>query len=327
MIHHFSSQRPHTSYIIYLSFPWIHRAVFGPLNLLIPFESIVAHLFLGIEKNRTECTMENQRLENLCSSITQNMLQCFSVVLIHIVTTHVALQMAEQKDLHSSPVRAPKLQLTAGRLSTGECWIPLKKDTLHPRAKEKPQEDGRRDAIKFRIKPHTHQRHLEGSNKPCVHQNPEAPRRQTELCLSILRRGMSQQWPAARTGALGAVDLGMAEALLEEIAINPTTEPPEHTHDSGNGLLEGTNRTLCAPGPSTRGWPRPAHGCPGVSGGDIGRWWPAAWLGTEGNSTYMGPFEGGHLYLHSLHHSLPSSQTTGREHSPTHQQKIGLKIY
>ena len=32
-------------------------------------------------------------------------------------------------------------------------------------------------------------------------------------------------------------------------------------------------------------------------------------------------------YLHYLHHSLVSGQTTRREHSPTHQQKIGLKIY
>ena len=35
-------------------------------------------------------------------------------------------------------------------------------DTLkpysHPRAKEKPQQDGRRGEIAFRIKPHTHQR-------------------------------------------------------------------------------------------------------------------------------------------------------------------------
>ena len=28
-----------------------------------------------------------------------------------------------------------------------------------------------------------------------------------------------------------------------------------------------------------------------------------------------------------LHHSVLSGQTTGREHCPTHQQKIGLKIY
>ena len=34
-----------------------------------------------------------------------------------------------------------------------------------------------------------------------------------------------------------------------------------------------------------------------------------------------------HHYLHYLHHSLVSGQTTGREYSPDHQQKIGLKIY
>ena len=34
-----------------------------------------------------------------------------------------------------------------------------------------------------------------------------------------------------------------------------------------------------------------------------------------------------HHYLHCLHHRLVSGQITGREHSPTHQQKIGLKIY
>ena len=38
-------------------------------------------------------------------------------------------------------------------------------------------------------------------------------------------------------------------------------------------------------------------------------------------------FEGGHHYFHYLHHSLVSGQTTGREHSPAHQQKIGLDIY
>ena len=41
----------------------------------------------------------------------------------------------------------------------------------------------------------------------------------------------------------------------------------------------------------------------------------------------MGPFEGGHHCIHYLHHSLASGQITGREHGPTHQQKIGLKIY
>ena len=58
-----------------------------------------------------------------------------------------------------------------------------------------------------------------------------------------------------------------------------------------------------------------------VGGGLLQGW------GTEYSSTCMGPFEGGHHYLHYLHHSLASGQTTGREHSPNHQQKIGLKIY
>ena len=49
--------------------------------------------------------------------------------------------------------------------------------------------------------------------------------------------------------------------------------------------------------------------------------------GTECSSVCMGPFEGGHHYLYYLHHILASGQITGREHSPAHQQKIGLKIY
>ena len=49
--------------------------------------------------------------------------------------------------------------------------------------------------------------------------------------------------------------------------------------------------------------------------------------GTECSCAFMGTFEGGHHYLHYLYHSLASGQITGREHSPTLQQKIGLKIY
>ena len=75
--------------------------------------------------------------------------------------------------LSSSPVRTPTLQPGAEQLSTGECWIPSKKDTPCPRAKEKPQQDSRRGKIAFRInppqkkriKPHTCQRCSEGSNK------------------------------------------------------------------------------------------------------------------------------------------------------------------
>ena len=48
---------------------------------------------------------------------------------------------------------------------------------------------------------------------------------------------------------------------------------------------------------------------------------------TECGSACMRPFEGGHCYLHYLHHSLISGLKTGREQSLTHQQKIGLNIY
>ena len=94
--------------------------------------------------------------------------------------------MAEQKDVNSSsPVRTPELQLTAKQPSTGECWIPPKKDTPHPRAKERLQQDGRRGEIMFRIKPLTHQRHSEGSNKTCVHQDPETPQRLSQNCVWV----------------------------------------------------------------------------------------------------------------------------------------------
>ena len=59
----------------------------------------------------------------------------------------------------------------------------------------------------FRIKPHTCHRCLEGSNIPCVHQDPKT---QAELCLSVSCKGMGQQWTSAGAGGLGAADLGMA---------------------------------------------------------------------------------------------------------------------
>ena len=42
---------------------------------------------------------------------------------------------------------------------------------------------------------------------------------------------MGQQWTVAGAGALGAADLGMAQALLEEVTIIPAIAPPELTQD------------------------------------------------------------------------------------------------
>ena len=65
--------------------------------------------------------------------------------------------------------------------------------------------------------------------------------------MSVCRGGAGQQWPAAGAGALGAADLGVAQALLEEVTSNPAIELPGLTQDWGHRLLEGTHRTLCAP--------------------------------------------------------------------------------
>ena len=72
--------------------------------------------------------------------------------------------------MHSSPARTPKSQLAAEQSSTAECWNPPKKDTPHPRAKEKLQQDSRRSAIVFKVKLHTRQRCLEGTKQTCAHQ-------------------------------------------------------------------------------------------------------------------------------------------------------------
>ena len=126
--------------------------------------------------------------------------------------------------MQTSTQRTPKLQLNAEQLLTGDCWISPKKDTPHRREKEKPQEDSRRGKITFRIKPHTHQRCSEGSNKPVCTRTPRPPpppETEPELCLSVSRGGTGQQWPDAGAGALGAADLDVTQAFLDEVAVNP----------------------------------------------------------------------------------------------------------
>ena len=79
----------------------------------------------------------------------------------------------------------------------------------------------------------------------------------------------------------------------------------------GNRLLEGTNRTLCAPGPRRKEqWPhkRRTQTCLWVSKSLQQRWGSVVACcrvgGTECSSTFMGSFEGGHHYFHYLHRSL-----------------------
>ena len=108
----------------------------------------------------------------------------------------------------------------------------------------------------------------------------------------------------------------------------------ELSHDWGHKLLEGTNKMLCTPGPRersgdpTRDCARLACECPGVSGRGMCWWWPAAGSGALSGAVHAWDLlKEVAVGLHYLHHSLVPGQTSGREHSPAHQQKIGLKIY
>ena len=89
----------------------------------------------------------------------------------------------------SSPVRTPKVQLTTEEPLTEKCRIPPKKDIPHPSAKEKHHQDCTREEIAFRIKPHTRQRCLEGSNKILCTPGPRHPTEtEPDRCLSLLQR-------------------------------------------------------------------------------------------------------------------------------------------
>ena len=90
-----------------------------------------------------------------------------------------------------------------------ECCIPSKNDTPHPKAKENPWQDSRRGKITFRIKSHTHQRYLEGSNKT-LSASGVPTETEPDLPLSVWVSPMEvQQWPATGAGALDAADLGV----------------------------------------------------------------------------------------------------------------------
>jgi len=102
------------------------------------------------------------------------------------------------------------------------------------------------------------------------------------------------------------------------------------TSDWGNRLLEGTDKTLCLPGPRRKvQWShkRLSQTCLWVSrilqlrGGLTVAW--CGIKGTECNSPGISLFEGGNHYLY---HSLASDLTTGRENSPANQHKIGLRF-
>ena len=70
---------------------------------------------------------------------------------------------------------------------------PIKKRYLTSKCKGEAQQDGRRGEIVFRIKPHTCQRHLEGSNKTlCAPGNPTGTELDLPLSVCVSCGGMGQ---------------------------------------------------------------------------------------------------------------------------------------
>ena len=162
----------------------------------------------------------------------------------------------------------------------------------------------------------------------------QRPHKEPDLCLSVSCKGTGVQWPAAGTGALGAADLGMTQALLEEVTINPTIEPPEVTRDWGNRLLEGTNRTSCAPGPRRKEQgpykrlTRSALGYPSVCGGGVGQQWPVAGSGALSASVHTWDLlkEVTIIFITSTIVWPQVKQQGGKTALPINR-KLGLKIY
>ena len=78
------------------------------------------------------------------------------------------------------------------------------------KGKGEAQQDDRCGEIAFRIKPHTCQRCLEGSNKTSCAPVPETPETGSDYLwvFECFLWGTGQQWPAAEAGALAAANLG-----------------------------------------------------------------------------------------------------------------------
>ena len=85
----------------------------------------------------------------------------------------------------SSPGRAPKLLLAAKQPSTEEYWIPAKKHTTHPRAKEKINKTlgGAKSCLESNPVPARDVWRAQA--KACVHQDSEARQRLSQTCLLV----------------------------------------------------------------------------------------------------------------------------------------------
>ena len=112
---------------------------------------------------------------------------------------------------------------------------------------------------------------------------------------------------------------------MEEVAINPTIEPPELTQDWGKQTLGGHKQNLVCTRTQEKGAVNPQETdldmTMSVQKSPAEAWVGGGLLHGQSLSAVMCAWdilkEVPH-YLHYLHHSLASGQTTGKEHRPAH---------
>ena len=152
------------------------------------------------------------------------------------------------------PARIPKWQLATEQPST-ECWIPPNTTHIQEQRRSQSKTVGR---VKLNLEsnPIPVRDAQRTQTKPCVHQ--ETPQR------------LSQTWLWVFKCLLWRYRSAVASQNLHRTG--ETDSWREHTKPCVHQDPEERSR-----GP-TRDWPRLAHECPGVSGGEVGQWCPAAGL-------------------------------------------------
>ena len=151
-------------------------------------------------------------------------------------------------------------------------------------------------AIMFRIKPHTHQRSTEGSDKCCAHwtQRPHRDWDRTVIECLLWRYRSAVDCCGGRGS--GCMRPGYGISPLGGCRHWPHWRAARTYTGLGNRLLKGTNKTLCAPGSRRKEeWAhnRLTQTClwAGVSNRGVGRGGLLRVRGTLCSSLWMGPLK------------------------------------
>ena len=151
-----------------------------------------------------------------------------------------------------------------------------------------------------------------------------------ELCLSVSCGGTGQQWPVAGAGLWVEQTWVWHKPSWRRL---PLTPPENHQNLQGLGkqTFTGHKQKLVCTRTQDKGAMTPQETDPTCLWVSRSPWWRCGLVvaccrvgGTEYSSVCMGSFEGGHYYLHYLHHSLASrsNHREGTQHCPSTENWI-----